>query len=149
MPKKKTTLLISFIFILSICIGLKCYALYTPIPIIKNIENCRIAKLTYNPSFEKGEAELVDLTEFNETEVLTCLSGYKEKRTLNICKGSSLNNCQFHIYVDTGGDLKTILLGKNSFTCFSYGDVKYQIIDDEKLQEDLLKIINKDKSKNY
>lgn len=141
MSKKKITLTIVFTFIILVFIGLILYFSYSPIPIINNIDNCKIVKFAYNSSYEKGNAEFTELSEFNEQKILSCLSKYKEKKTFEICKGYSLNNYQFEIYIDTGNDLKSIHLGHDSFSCLSYGSHKYQILNDENLKNDLLKII--------
>lgn len=141
MSKKKITLTIVFTFIILVFIGLILYFFYKPMPIIDNPENCEIVKLAYNSSYEKGNSEFTELSEFNEQDILTCLSNYKEKKTLENCKGYSLNDYQFEIYIDTGNDLKSIHLGHDSFSSLSYGSHKYQIVNDEDLKNDLLKII--------
>lgn len=142
MSKKKISVIISFILIiLFFCIGLIFYFMYLPMPIVNDAESCKIVKFAYNSSYEKGSAEFTELSEFNEQEVLMCLSNYKEKKTFIIPKGYSLNNYQFVIYVDIGNELKSIYIGCDSFSCLTYASNKYQILDDENLKNDLLKIM--------
>lgn len=86
MSKKKITLTIVFTFIILVFIGLILYFFYKPMPIIDNPENCEIVKLAYNSSYEKGNSEFTELSEFNEQDILTCLSNYKEKKLLQFVK---------------------------------------------------------------
>lgn len=144
MSKRRIVFIAGFIFIILTCVWSKIY--FMDRPVIDDVENCRIVKFAYRSSDVKNEIiELTEQTEFNENEVLDCLSRYRERRTFKTCRGGSLEKCQFVIYVDIGGRLKIITVCDDSFSCFTYGSIKWQIINAEKLKEDMQKVIDEQK----
>lgn len=126
-------------------------AYLTPFPIIDNISDSDIVDIIYNEGFEQSEAcEEKRITDFNEKEVLRCISKYDEQRTFDKIHqgafGRSRNDFEIIVYVHsdihTDNDSKLIYLGKDSYldTC---DDTKYIVINDSDLREELKELILK------
>lgn len=143
MFRKKFALIISLTSIILLCTGISLYCSFKPIPIINNPDDCAIVKFAYNQNYKKGEAEFIILSDYNEQEVLNCLSNYKKKKTLNVCRATSLNSCQFQLYIHTENGLNTIELGDNNWSDLEYGTFMYTVTDAENLKNNLFKIIER------
>lgn len=125
-------------------------AYLTPFPIIDNISDSDVVMIRYNDGFEQGNYIENEITEFNEKEILRCISKYDEQRTLNELHygtfGRSLNDFEIIVAVhadkNTDNDLKFIYLGKDSYLG-SGDDIKHIIINDSDLREELKELILK------
>lgn len=122
----------------------------TPLPIIDNISDSDVVMIRYNDGFEQGNYIENEITEFNEKEILRCISKYDEQRTLNKlyygALGRSLNDFEIIVAVhadkNTDNDLKFIYLGKDSYLG-SGDDIKHIIINDSDLNDELKELILK------
>ena len=125
-------------------------AYLTPFPIIDNISDSDIVVIRYNDGFEQGNYIENEITEFNEKEILRCISKYDERRTLNKlyygALGRSLNDFEIIVAVhadkNIDNDLKLIYLGKDSYLD-SGDDIKHIIINDSDLRKELKELILK------
>lgn len=112
--------------------------------IVDEPDACSIVRITYNYGFNQDSGEAVEITEYDEDEVLACLSRHKERRTLAKGGGYRLGDVEIEIMLHTQDGLKNILLGDRNLNCSfeSSDDPKYTILDVESLRLELLQILN-------
>lgn len=131
---------------LILCLFISAYR--TPLPIIDNISDSDVVVIRYNDGFEQGSYIENEIIGFDEQAVLNCISKYDEQRTFDKIHqgafGRSLNNFEIIVAVhadkNTDNDLKLIYLGKDSYSD-SGDDIKYLIINDSDLREELKTLI--------
>ena len=142
--KKYLILFIVIALILCAAIILFLPQLFPSHNIIEASDAASIVRITYNPYVDQGNYEAVEITEYDESEVLSCLSRYKERRTLAKAGGYRLGDVEIEIMLHTQDGLKSILLGNRNlnYSFQSSDHPKYTILDVENLRLELLKILN-------
>lgn len=134
---------ISICLIISICI----LAYRTPIPIVDDVNNCKVAEILYNETFKQNGMSLTLIEDFNEDEILNCISKFNQRRTFDRAFIKyAVNNprMEFDIYIIIG-DGKSIFieLGEEDF-CYGFDDdLKREIINSSDLHEELKTLILK------
>lgn len=124
-------------------------AAFLPRPIIEEVSNSRIVWIHYNPYFHTNRTDYADYTDarstladYDEKEILTCLSQYKEYRTLNRNSGYALDRVELEILLHTGDELKSIVLGTENRSSGSNRAPNYKILDADTLRVNLIKIMD-------
>ncbi len=141
MSKRNRYLLICLILLLG---GAVLFYLYTPRPIVSDLDNSRIFLLMYNPAFEQDEnrTEPFHINAYDEKAVLECLSRYTEQRTFRKSNGFGQINMQFHIILSSGNTTKTLVLGNDKTNYLTKdGSTCYRIKDGDALRAELMEII--------
>jgi hypothetical protein len=137
--------ILGFCSVLLVCI-IVIFVLFSPRPLIDDVDQCEITLLQYNPHFneeEQVEADIIPLTDYNEAELLECLSYYKERRTLIKAEGGFwIGDLELQIMINTGKESKILLLGNLNFSYENYGKTQFKILDADSLRLELLNMIS-------
>lgn len=133
-----------FFVILIIVFGL---IFFTPVSLTGSMENSRVDYICYNANFGSDEADMEAIkfltpSDYDEAEVLKCLSRYKEYRTIFRAGDFFLNDMELEISLTVNGESKTILLGNINYMTKSYGAPKHGIYHADALRNELLDILN-------
>lgn len=136
---------VSICLIIYVCI----LAYRTPIPIIKDVNNCKVAEILYNETSKQNGVDLTLIEDFNEDEILNCISKYEQRRTFKRAFSKyAVNNprMEFDIYIIIGdGESISIRLGEEDF-CYGFDDdLKREIINSSDLHDKLRILILKGK----
>lgn len=136
---------VSICLIIYVCI----LAYRTPIPIIDDVTNCKVVDILYNETFKQNGMNLTLIEDFDEDEILNCISKYNQKRTFKRAFSKyAANNprMEFNMYIIIGyGKSISIQLGEEDF-CYGFDDdLKREIINSSDLYEELKTLILKEK----
>lgn len=120
---------------------------FTPVSLTGSMENSRVDYICYNTNFGSDEVNIEDIqfltpSNYDEAEVLKCLSRYKEYRTIFRASGHFLNDMELEISLAVNGEHKTILLGNINYMTKAYGAPKHGIYNADALRNELLDILN-------
>ena len=120
---------------------------FTPVSLTGSMENSRVDYICYNTNFGSDEVNIEDIqfltpSNYDEAEVLKCLSRYKEYRTIFRASGHFLNDMELEISLTVNGESKTILLGNINYMTKAYGAPKHGIYNADDLRNELLDILN-------
>lgn len=137
---KKTPLRI-IIFSLLLCSVAVAFYIFSPHPVLIRSEAVHIVKIQYNPMFNQEGDSLIEVLEYDEGEILDCLSQYAEQRTLSTATSYWLGDVEWEITIDTDHGLKTVVLGNDSYSYQSYGKPKFQISNANALKLELLELL--------
>ena len=122
------------------------YVLYSPRPIVADVNKSHVTMLQYNPHFNQSTQEpdeIVMVSDYDEGKILACLSRYSERRTFTKADtGFWIGNMELQIVLDTGKESKILLLGNLNYSYESYGKPKYKILDADNLIPALLEMLN-------
>lgn len=110
-------------------------------PIIDNIHESHIVRIKYNPHFKEDVDEFMDIVNYDEIELLNCLSYYTERRTLTPADGYWLGDVELEIIIHTKEGLKCIILGAEHYS-YQALHPKYKIEDGEKLRNRLIALFD-------
>lgn len=117
--------------------------LFSPRPIIENVNTSRIVRIQYNPNLNGVMDELIKVEEYDEKRILTYLSNFNERRTLNkVTTGYWMGHVKIEIIIDTEDGLKSIILGNDHYSYECYRKPKYEILDSKSVISELLDLIN-------
>lgn len=111
-------------------------------PVAQNTDHNIICAVLYNPNYGNEGDELINITDFDEKQILQCLNAYQEcfswtRMTESVWGGS----IAIEILVWTDSQYKWIVLGEKNYTYTSYGAFSYKIQNGEDLLRDLLNIL--------
>ena len=120
---------------------------FTPVSLTGSMENSRVDYICYNANFGSDETDIEDIqfltpSDYDEAEVLKCLSRYKEYRTIFRANGHFLNDMELEISLMVNGESKTILLGNINYMTKAYGAPKHGIYHADALRNELLGMLN-------
>ena len=120
---------------------------FTPVSLTGSMENSRVDYICYNTNFGSDEVNIEDIqfltpSNYDEAEVLKCLSRYKEYRTIFRASGHFLNDMELEISLTVNGESKTIILGNINYMTKAYGAPKHGIYNADALRKELLDILN-------
>ncbi len=137
---------VSICLIIYVCI----LAYRAPIPIIDDVNNCKVVDILYNETFKQNGMDLILIKDFNEDEIINCISKYNQRRTFKRAFSKyAANNprMEFDIYIIIrDGESISIELGEEDF-CYGFDDdLQREIINSSDLHEELKTLILKGKS---
>lgn len=133
---------------LSVILMIVCALIFfTPVSLTGSMENSRVDYICYNTNFGSDEVNIEDIqfltpSNYDEAEVLKCLSRYKEYRTIFRASGHFLNDMELEISLTVNGESKTIILGNINYMTKAYGAPKHGIYNADALRKELLDILN-------
>lgn len=133
---------------LSVILMIVCALIFfTPVSLTGSMENSRVYYIVYNSNFGSDEADIEAMkfltpSDYDEAEVLKCLSRYKEYRTIFRASDFFLNDMELEISLTVNGESKTILLGNINYMTKAYGAPKHGIYNADALRNELLDILN-------
>lgn len=133
---------------LSVILMIVCALIFfTPVSLTGSMENSRVDYICYNTNFGSDEVNIEDIqfltpSNYDEAEVLKCLSRYKEYRTIFRASGHFLNDMELEISLTVNGESKTIILGNINYMTKAYGAPKHGIYNADVLRKELLDILN-------
>lgn len=138
---RKKIILLSILAIL-VCAVLIA-ALFHPAPILDDSEEIFYLWITYNPSYGMQEtSDFIEISDYNQDEVLNCLSKYNETLTLERSYSYSLNDVELEIMIYSEKGLKQIRMGDINEVSYGYGSFLRTIEQGDFLRKELKDILN-------
>lgn len=113
--------------------------LFLPRPIVNDADEVVVQRIQYNPDFSQdgAEADFMEIEDYDAEKIAECLSNYRERRTMTKAESYQLDNVEIRIIISVNGEMREILLGKENSSRGGYGTYQYEIINAEKLCEEL------------
>lgn len=118
------------------------FVLFLPRPIVEDPYVTSIVRIIFNPYLNQNIDAAIDIKEYNEENILACLSQYKERRTMSKATGYWLGDVEIEIIINTDDGLRSILLGNINYSYNSYGKLKNKILHADNLRLDIMKFID-------
>ena len=134
---KKKTLIILLVLTLCILCVIASFYFFRARPIIADVNENKIDMVIINI----GDADLVQLKEYNEKEILDYLSTCKERRWIFAEEPHYMDDIEIQIMMH-GNDAHMIILGNVNYTD-AYGK-KFKILNAEEVKATLKEMINFD-----
>lgn len=132
--RQKAKLIISLIIVL-LLLGTISY-LYSPRPIISDVDNCRIQRVQVNIN-----GVLSDCTDYDEKKILRILSNSYERRSTEKALSYSLDDVKISLVLITETGFKQILIGTINYTYEGYNKPKYEIVNPQDIETKLFKTL--------
>lgn len=140
--KKYLILLIGIVILLNMIVV---FHFFGPRQIVEDISGSQVIRIQYNPYLNQEADARIDITNYEEKKILTCLSRYTEQRILgSAASGYWIGDVQLEVIINTENGLKSILLGTDNYSYESYGKPKFRIRDADSLKAKLLAMMDID-----
>lgn len=115
---------------------------FHPRPIVTNEQEARILWIQVGSNIGNINSGLEYVDNYPEEEVLNYLSRCKERRTLSLYQNDDLDEITIALSVVEKGRVKHIVLGESSYSYFGYRSMLFDILEAEKVAQNLLEILS-------
>lgn len=154
---KKTIIILSS-FAIIVVISMIAVHYFTPIPIVKHIDQTELLSIRFNPESDHetawykymsednynqvGITKITYIDEKAEKEILNYLFNCMERRTFNKASSYQLEDVEIEIMLRTSKGLKQILLGNINDSNEGYGTLNHNILNAKEVQLTLKEIVS-------